>query len=411
MSSRIWLSGGLRHVSPYYKKTQVFVKGRWVGRTVLDVLVKEFRSFDMEYYIKAIQKGRFKLVRKSDPVVSLDPLKSVIKSGDILETIIHRHEPPVKAWPMQSVGVASKKDNVEGISIVFEDDQLLVVDKPCGIPVHPTGGYHLNSLTEVIKHGRGDKLALFPCHRLDKVTSGITIMAKNNPIARSIQTKIQSHEMQKLYLARVEGQFPNSKEPYDLINWEESDEHVVKCTTPIFTVQTKKQFPNGLGASREAETWFYPGWYDPITNESIVICKPLTGRTHQIRIHLLKMGFPIVNDTLYCPSVTKYPLYVDFFQQYDEWENSNPGKDELSGQFNKLTEEATRVRESRLSQIKDGSHCVECELPIMSDPEDISDLTLDLHAWKYYHLSELPNDDANNQYSSFQTDIPSWAAC
>lgn len=409
MSSKIWLSHGLRHVSPYYKKTQVFVKGRWVGRTVLDVLVKEFRSFDMEYYTKAIQKGRFKLIRKSDPVLKLDPLKSEIKSGDILETVIHRHEPPVKAWPIMHTSI---KNNIEGIPIVFEDDQMLVVDKPCGIPVHPTGGYHLNSLTEVIKHGREDQIKLYPCHRLDKVTSGITIMAKNNLFANTIQTKIQSHEMQKLYLARVEGKFPNSAEPYDLTNWKENDEYVVKCSTSIFTVQTKKQFPNGLGASKRAETWFYPGWYDSVSNESIVICKPLTGRTHQIRIHLLKMGFPIINDTLYCPAVTKYPLYVDFFQQYDEWENSTKSKDHLNDQFNKLIEEATTVRESRLANIKDGSTCVECELPIMRNPEDISDLTLDLHAWKYYHLNVPPSsEDSSNTYSCFQTGIPVWASC
>lgn len=402
MNSKVWLSRGLRHVAPYYKKTQVFVKGRWVGRTVLDVLSKEFRSFDIEYYTKAIQKGRFKLIRKSDPTLKLDPLSSLIRSGDILETIIHRHEPPVKAWPMETV----KTNNIEGIPIVFEDDQLLVVDKPCGIPVHPTGGYHINSLTEVIKHGREDISTLYPCHRLDKVTSGITIMAKNNTIASNIQTRIQSHDMQKLYLARVQGKFPNSPDSYDLTHWQESDEHVVKCTIPIFAVQTKKQFPTGLGASRASETWVYPGWYDSKTNESIIICKPLTGRTHQIRIHLLKMGYPIVNDTLYCPCVTKYPLYVDFFKQYDEWESCT-SQGVLKEQFNQLGDESTRVRESRLSNMEDVSHCPECELPIMKDPEDNNDLTLSLHAWKYYQLN--PSSDNHDKYNSFQTELPKWA--
>lgn len=425
MTVEIWVANGLRHVSPYYQKNQVFVKGRWVGRTVLDVLVREFRSFDDNYYTKAIQNGNFKLIRKtSDPV---NQTSTLIKPGDILESRIHKHEPPIKDWNHHHQGVLHGLQ-IDGIPILFENDQLLVVDKPCGIPVHPTGGYYYNSLTAVIKNGHpnGSHLTLYPCHRLDKVTSGITIMAKTSAIASQIQRGIQSHQWQKVYLARVKGQFPGSlvvgKSPQiDLSQWVEnnSTSRMVKCISPIYCIQTKKQYPSGLGPSRPAETWVYPGYYDPITDQSVVICKPLTGRTHQIRIHLLRLGYPIVNDTLYCPKVTKYPKYMEFIKKYSQWEDllsissSSPNTNEqtLRDMFDELIQEATSVREERLSKLVGGIDtqltCIECSLPIMRDPQDIEDLTLCLHAWKYYQLDPKEGQQVTN--NNFQTELPPWA--
>ena len=183
---------------------------------------------------------------------------------------------------------------------------------------------------------------------------------------------------------------------------------MIKCDSPIYTIQTKKEFPNGLGPSRPAETIIYPYWYDPNTDQSVVVCKPLTGRTHQIRIHLLRLGYPIVNDTLYCPQMTKYPLYLDFFRRYEAWEEC-PSKDVLADQFNQLIKEATDIRENRLllSKINQtDSICDECELPLMDNPQDLNDMGLYLHAWKYYQTDPM---NSNDKYGSFETNIPSWA--
>lgn len=386
MNSSVSIQNGLRHVRPYYKRSKLFVKGRWVGKTVLEVLVKEFRTFDKDYYVQAIKNGRFKLVRKvrGDSTV-LDPLTTVIKSGDILETMIHQHEPPVRAW------------KGELPAIVHEDESMLVVDKPCGIPVHPTGSYNVNSLTEVIKTGRKDITKLYPCHRLDKVTSGLTLLAKSNEMASTIQTRIQSHSMQKMYLARVTGKFPGCELGRDIFT---DETRIVKNMSPIYTIQTKKQYPNGLSSSRDAETLFYPCWYDGDTDESLVICQPLTGRTHQIRIHLLRLGYPITNDTLYCPRVSKYPLYTTFMKDISRWEEFGP----LQEKFDLLIKEATGVRKSKLDP--QTTLCKECQLPLMKDPETLEDLTLYLHAWKYF---DKDVSGENSSHLSFQTELPNWA--
>lgn len=421
----IRINNGLRYVAPYYHKNRVFVKGRWVGKPLLDILVKEFRSFNKEYYTRQILNGKYKLYRDGSelPLVStassssLNPVINndiTIRSGDILETIIHRHEPPIKYW-LDDVSkeqyVIGNDRLIDGIPVIFEDDNLIVVDKPCGIPVHPTGGYYYNTLTELLKHSltattTNSITNLYPCHRLDKVTSGITVLAKNKQMANIIQTNIQTHNMQKVYLARVHGKFPGSQS--SPLNSNLMPNFMIKCDSPIYTIQTKKQFPNGLGPSRPAETLVYPYWYDTVTNQSVVVCKPLTGRTHQIRIHLLRLGYPIVNDTLYCSQVTKYPLYLDFIRKYEAWENC-PSRDQLSKEFDQLIKEATEIRQRRLLSSRHnttGSICDECELPLMEDPEDLTDMVLYLHAWKYY---QLDSTDSNNKYTSFETKIPSWA--
>lgn len=445
----IRIKNGFRYVKPYYHKNRIFVKGRWVGKPLLDVLVKEFRSFDKDYYTRAIFDGKYKLYRDGIelPLFSAtSPLSSnliinnniIIRSGDILETIIHKHEPPIKYWLDVSKDQCIIKNDrfIDGISVVFEDNNLIVVDKPCGIPVHPTGGYYYNTLTEVIRHSltlyttnNNSSIEidtnLYPCHRLDKVTSGVTILAKNKQMANIIQTGIQSHNMQKLYLARVHGKFPgsvvinnnnnnnniNNKQPLSLtdrLNINLDSNCLIKCDSPIYTVQIKKQFPNGLGSSRPAETIIYPYWYDMATNQSVVICKPLTGRTHQIRIHLLRLGYPIVNDTLYCSQVTKYPLYLDFIRKYEAWEEC-PNRDQLAADFDQLIKEATDVRQSRLVSLRKsdrGLTCDKCELPLMEDPEDFTDMVLYLHAWKYY---QIDFSSFNDKYGSFETRLPFWA--
>ena len=83
---------------------------------------------------------------------------------DIICHTKHRHEPPIP-W------------HNDIIKLVYEDDEILVVDKPSGIPTHPTGNYYFNSLSEIIKQ-QLNMDSIWTCHRLDKVTSGVLVLAK-----------------------------------------------------------------------------------------------------------------------------------------------------------------------------------------------------------------------------------------
>ncbi|EDO17393.1 hypothetical protein Kpol_1060p49 [Vanderwaltozyma polyspora DSM 70294] len=403
MSADVYYANGLRNIIPYLSKRSSYAKGRWVGLPLLTVLTKEFRKQGPDEYLKGIKSGRYK-IRRGDRFLEVqDVLELPIEHKDIIGMTTHNHEPPVKQW---CTSIEEENSIVEGkiggIDIVYEDDELLVVNKPSGIPVHPTGQYYLNTLTEILKkHGK----LVSPCYRLDKTTSGLLIMAKNQIIASKLQEKIRVHDMTKLYLARVEGQFPKILEvPTDLILTQEMI--LERIMTPalkssvdsdIFTLELKKQFPAGLSPSREAKTDFYPVKYIPDLDQSIVLCKPLTGRTHQIRIHLARLGFPIVNDHFYNLRHSKYPKRSRFLLELASWEKSGLPPSTLKEKFDQLEEELREYQNSSSMQRND-EVCEICGSDL-SSPIKLNELELYLHAWRY-------SDNENN--FNFVTEIPKW---
>lgn len=177
---------------------------------------------------------------------------------------------------------------------------MLVVDKPASIPVHPCGRFCMNSVSNILasEFGRTDLrivrrrhvplnrmrfswLCLFPApvhgscvlqaHRLDRLTSGLLIFTKNIAASQGVQEQMVDRSVRKEYLAQVTGCFP--AEP-------------VVCQDPIDCVNVRAGVyqvrPNG----RHAVTEFQRVSYDPVADTSVVHCKPRTGRTHQIRVHL-----------------------------------------------------------------------------------------------------------------------------
>lgn len=128
------IEGPLRRVPAYYFTYLTFCKMRWRDRNLLDVFTTEFRDRDREYYKYAISEGLVSLNKK---VATLD---TIIRNGDQISHRTHKHEPPVTSRP---------------IKIVYEDDELVVIDKPSGIPVHPTGRYRFNTVVMVMQHEMG----------------------------------------------------------------------------------------------------------------------------------------------------------------------------------------------------------------------------------------------------------------
>ena len=152
-------------------------------------------------------------------------------------------------------------------------------------------------------------------HRLDKHTSGVVLFAKTKQAAERFRTKMHSDQMQKIYFARVKGDFKytesivvkrsiiflsKSKGVYTDISDEEVKKYEEKHKDDVKTVHK-----DGTNVDEErnepkyAETEITKLFYDEKSNTSVVICKPRTGRTHQIRIHLRYLGYPIANDPCY----------------------------------------------------------------------------------------------------------------
>lgn len=139
-----YVENGLRKVQPYWYQYRTFSKERWFGKSLLTVLCTEFRDRDREYYVKAIEEGRIRLFHPNQPSETLTIDQSgerVIRNGQVLTHRVHRHEPPVSSQSSQ---------------IIYRDEEILVVDKPGSIPVHPSGRYHFNSLLNILKDENED---------------------------------------------------------------------------------------------------------------------------------------------------------------------------------------------------------------------------------------------------------------
>lgn len=171
------------------------------------------------------------------------------------------------------------------VGIVYEDKDILVVDKPCGLAIHPTANCLYKTLTHWLRtHYHGKRIN--PCHRLDKETSGLVVCAKNRASESSIKTAFMNGHVAKSYLAVVEGLV---YEPAQI------------------AIPLGLQKGRGLVAIRmiedadgkEALTAMRPLWRDPSTYRSLVLCHPKTGRQHQIRAHLSLHGHALVGDKLY----------------------------------------------------------------------------------------------------------------
>lgn len=354
----------IRYVKPYFQLIQTTVKTRWLNRTVLDVLSSEFRSISKSEYLKRLKKNEIvvvhqqKLTKQEKKERRLNNgstklmkrieypeiLQFKLQGNDIIERLEHIHERSV-------YGV--KQDDIE---VIHEDEEVLVVNKPSGIPIHPVQNYYYNSFVKILEFERwgnqlmGREIKLNPCHRLDKLTSGVCIFAKTKEAARRIQLDIQNREVEKVYIARVKGKFAKGE---------------VECNDDIIVLDTKKGKQDGV-MRKTAKTIFNLISYNPDLNESIVMCLPKTGRTHQIRIHLRNLKHPITNDPLYGEG-----MLMSLSEDY----NLNTMTDAY---FDEIESKAAVKR----ADAESGDACDLCGITYYHQTK-AKDLVMYLHAFKY----------------------------
>ncbi|KAJ1609311.1 pseudouridine synthase RluD [Cryptosporidium canis] len=298
-------------VPPYMFEYESFCKLRWRGRTLRELFTNEFRTRPIEEYQRLVDQGR--LFVNNVPVCSLERL---VLNGD---NIKHRS---------LFIELPAGPDNIR---ILYESCAILVVFKPCGIPCHPQGRYNKLSLTKIIKSEYLSKTDIcstyiHPINRLDRVTSGLVILSKDSTTTKSLSSRVQF--AQKYYLAMINGSTSDfisyiSKHEIEGVSIKELSPieshgittHVIKCEIGLQTLKNREgeSLITQIDTSTTGKyslTYFFPllssskingsEWHNNQSNRySILLCKPVTGRTHQIRAHLRHIGFPIVNDILY----------------------------------------------------------------------------------------------------------------
>lgn len=353
------IEGPLRRVPPYYFTYLTFCKQRWIGQQLLSVFTQEFRDRTQEYYKRAIDNG---LVLVNDEVASTD---QVLKNGDLIMHRTHKHEQPVTSRP---------------IKIVHQDDDLVVIDKPGGLPVHPTGRFNFNTVMALLEHE--NKIVCHPCNRLDRLTSGLMFLAKNSKSAEKLGQQIRDRTVSKQYLALVIGKFPPTAEV----------EGNMRTVDPKLSLNMMDNHPD----SKTSCTKFKFVSYDKETDRSLVLCMPETGRTHQIRVHLQHLGFPIVNDPIYSnPEVWGPTLGKNFTAETADVEKIAAALDKAGKTEPAQSYEYPNAKGEMLS----GEVCDICDTPLYTDPGP-NDLNLYLHALRY---------KAQDNSWSYDTDIPEWA--
>ena len=361
------IDGPLRKIKPYFFTYKTFCKERWRDMKLVDIFTSEFRDREPEFYRKTIASGQV--------LVDGEPanLDTVVRNGQLISHKLHRHEPPVTSKP---------------IGIVFEDENLLVIDKPSSIPVHPTGRFRFNTITKMIQRDRG--YIVHPCNRLDKPTSGLMFVAKSPHGADDLGDQLKSREVSKEYVARVAGEFPVGE---------------VVVEKPLRSVDPRVAL-NAISSmdhkdAKPAKTVFHRISYDGKT--SVVKCKPMTGRTHQIRVHLQYLGFPIANDPIYS-NVSVWGPAMGKGGVTDQVE-----LDEIAKKLDKIGK--SEMAESWYYPNDAGEkllnqQCPICDAELYTEPGK-NDLNLWLHAYRYE--STKRNEETGKLLWSYRTKFPDWA--
>jgi 23S rRNA pseudouridine1911/1915/1917 synthase len=179
------------------------------------------------------------------------------------------------------------------LDIVYEDDDLLAVNKPAGMVVHPAPGHSEGTLVNAVLgycpnlEGVGGERRPGIVHRLDKETSGLILVAKNDAALRHLQRQFKRRTVHKSYLALVEGHIQPPQALIDAPIGRDPHHRKKMAVIP----------PGSSASSRPAQTTYR--LLETVGAFSLVECQPRTGRTHQIRVHLAFAGYPIAGDEVY----------------------------------------------------------------------------------------------------------------
>lgn len=273
------------------------------GQSLVDFLSNRFKYFNAEQWRQCIESLDVQVNAKG-----ANP-EQMLVDGDLVQYFAMRKpEPKVPTH----------------IPIVYQDEDLLIVNKPAHIPVHPTGRYLRNTLIHVLQAQTKLKFLIL-AHRLDRETSGICVLSKTPLGKDKMYWQFFNGEVEKTYWALTWGK---PKPPSGVVD------APIGIAKPDQSRIRIKQMVGGKDAKSartkyhtlstrwvEAPEWTPPPWPNMVEMTqgkpagrwpiSLVECRPLTGRTNQIRVHLTQLGCGIVGDKMYDPDESVFHAFKD----------------------------------------------------------------------------------------------------
>lgn len=261
-------------------KNKSITNSRWAEYTVTPDMagktLEEILTGPMEISRRMIQK----LTRRKGILLNKKTafLKRQVKVGDIVKAKIEFKE------------TTSLNPVAMDLDVVFEDSDILILNKPAGISVHPVGQDSSITLAHGVAHHlklQGLNTKVRPVHRLDRDTSGLIVFAKNPYAHQYLDQQLKNNSLKRKYIAVVEGHFENQEGVLD------------------FPIGRHPQHPTKRAVTPKGESAITNYHLQKeLKNASIIELALETGRTHQIRVHLSHIGHPIIGDKLYGGKIT-----------------------------------------------------------------------------------------------------------
>ena len=246
----------------------------------IDVYIAEYKHLSRVHIQRLIENNRIQVNKKN-----IKPSYKVQEN----DVIYFEDDMPKKT---------SVKPQDIALDILYEDDDIVVVNKPKGMVVHPANGNPDGTLVNAIMakckdslSGIGGEIRPGIVHRLDKDTSGVIIVAKNDKAHINISEQIKDHKVEKIYIALVKGIV-------------KENEATINMPIGRSTTDRKKMAVNSKG--KNAITHFKV--LKRFNGFTLLQVKIETGRTHQIRVHLSKIGYPIVGDIVYSKGKNEWDI-------------------------------------------------------------------------------------------------------